>query len=123
MLLPYLAVMVDMIRKMPEFLPSVCYNSWLTWEDRKVVKNLLKENKVKILFVTPELFFSEISWHLITCNIKINLICIDEAHCLSQWSHSFRDAYALIAQSIKNMQSQDMVKSLEKITKLVEENP
>ena len=80
-LLPYLSVMVDMIRKVPAMIPSVCYNSWLTWEHRRVVLDLLRQNKIKILYVTPELFFSDISWHLIKYNIKINLCCIDEAHC------------------------------------------
>lgn len=121
-LLPFLSVMVDMIRKVPDFLPSICYNSWLTWEDRRTVKDLLTGGKIKLLFVTPELFCSDISWHLIKNNVKINMCCIDEAHCLSEWSHSFRHAYALIAQTIKNLQSEEVVESLNKICKLVDQD-
>jgi len=49
----------------------------------------LSEGKIKILFVTPERLVYEDLKKL----GKVGLICIDEIHCASEWSHNFRPAY------------------------------
>ncbi|WP_418263620.1 RecQ family ATP-dependent DNA helicase [Flavobacterium faecale] len=51
----------------------------------------------KFLYLSPERLQSE--WILERLkNIDINLIAIDEAHCVSQWGHDFRPAYLKISQ-------------------------
>ena len=50
----------------------------------------------KFLYVSPERLQTE--WILERIkNLPINLIAIDEAHCISQWGHDFRPAYLKIA--------------------------
>ena len=50
----------------------------------------------KFLYLSPERLQSE--WILERIkNLPINLIAIDEAHCVSQWGHDFRPAYLKIA--------------------------
>jgi ATP-dependent DNA helicase RecQ len=50
----------------------------------------------KFLYLSPERLQSD--WILERIkNLPINLITIDEAHCVSQWGHDFRPAYLKIA--------------------------
>lgn len=50
----------------------------------------------KFLYLSPERLQSD--WILDRIkNLPINLIAIDEAHCVSQWGHDFRPAYLKIA--------------------------
>jgi ATP-dependent DNA helicase RecQ len=50
----------------------------------------------KFLYVSPERLQSD--WILERIkNLPLNLITIDEAHCVSQWGHDFRPAYLKIA--------------------------
>ena len=50
----------------------------------------------KFLYVSPERLQQD--WVLERIkNLNINLVAIDEAHCISQWGHDFRPAYLKIA--------------------------
>ncbi|PWA05436.1 RecQ family ATP-dependent DNA helicase [Flavobacterium psychrotolerans] len=54
----------------------------------------------KFLYLSPERLQSD--WILERIkNLPLNLIAIDEAHCVSQWGHDFRPAYLKIS-SLKN---------------------
>jgi len=51
----------------------------------------------KFLYLSPERLQSD--WILERIkNLPVNLIAIDEAHCVSQWGHDFRPAYLKIVQ-------------------------
>ncbi|MFY0628022.1 MAG: RecQ family ATP-dependent DNA helicase [Reichenbachiella sp.] len=61
--------------------------------------DLLLENcvlgKVQFLYVSPERIKSEIFIERIK-RMKVGLLAIDEAHCISQWGYDFRPSYAEI---------------------------
>ena len=57
----------------------------------------------KFLYLSPERLQSD--WILDRIkNLPINLIAIDEAHCVSQWGHDFRPAYLKIFELKKHFQ-------------------
>lgn len=56
----------------------------------------------KFLYLSPERLQQELVQERIK-QMPVNLIAIDEAHCISQWGHDFRPAYRNIAQ-LRNLQ-------------------
>ena len=55
----------------------------------------LKFGKYKLLYLSPERLNSEFILNKLK-QIQVNLIAIDEAHCISEWGHDFRPSYRFI---------------------------
>lgn len=56
----------------------------------------IMENKYRIVYVTPELCTGDFGNEFllnIRNTLNVDLIAIDEAHCVSQWGHDFRTKY------------------------------
>ena len=67
-------------------------NSSLSYEEIINIQNKIQKNEIKILYVAPErLALNSFKEFLKT--IKISLIAVDEAHCISEWGHEFRPDY------------------------------
>ena len=59
----------------------------------------------QFIFISPEKILSDgyLEYLLKKYRSKIGLIVIDEAHCISQWGHTFRPAYKTIPLFIRNI--------------------
>lgn len=94
---PLIALMKDQVDSLKangvaaEFL-----NSSLTYPYQKMILENVRAGKIKILYVAPERIAEEGSLASITGNIKVSLIAIDEAHCISHWGHDFRPDYLVL---------------------------
>ena len=55
----------------------------------------LKFGNYKLLYLSPERLNSEFILNKLK-QIQVNLIAVDEAHCISEWGHDFRPSYRLI---------------------------
>ena len=60
-------------------------------ENNQTIKELL-DNRLKFLYVAPERFVNE-QFKSLLKEVNINFFVIDEAHCVSEWGHEFRDDY------------------------------
>lgn len=61
---------------------------------------MVRKRKVKILYVSPETLEGELVY-LINTLPPINFVCIDEVHCVSEWSHNFRTSYLVMDRLLK----------------------
>jgi len=90
---PLISLMKDQVDSLRDNGISAAYiNSSLNYEEISNVKNRLVDNKIRLLYVAPErLMMSQFLEFM--KQLKIGLIAIDEAHCISEWGHDFRPEY------------------------------
>lgn len=74
-------------------MPGALINSQLSYTQKREVIEAVQKKKIKVLYITPERLFLE---DLGKFGRKIGMICVDEIHCASEWSHNFRPAYLML---------------------------
>ncbi len=95
---PLIALMqdqVDVLRK--KNIPAAFINSTLSKQEREKRLNDFANGKIKLLYVTPERFRKPDFIEQIK-RTKIDLLAVDEAHCISEWGHDFRPDYSRIGE-------------------------
>ena len=100
---PLIALMKDQVQNLKKKgIPALSiYSGMSFWEVKKTLQNAAHGN-YKFLYVSPERLESALFLEYLPA-LPINLIAVDEAHCVSQWGYDFRPPYLRIAALRENL--------------------
>ncbi|WP_313468579.1 DNA helicase RecQ [Carnobacterium sp.] len=98
---PLISLMKDQVDALTELGISATYlNSTLSSVEMNERLKDASNGKYKLVYVAPERFQTEEIYYLMK-SVKISMIAIDEAHCISQWGHDFRPSYLSLCETIQ----------------------
>ena len=100
---PLVALMEDQVRGLTARGIAATYvASSIDGHQRRLREQGARDGKYKLLYCAPERLASEsFVDFLAACNL--DLIAVDEAHCISQWGHDFRPDYLRIGQTLRRL--------------------
>ncbi|HLL00356.1 MAG TPA: ATP-dependent DNA helicase RecQ [Myxococcaceae bacterium] len=100
---PLIALMKDQVEQLAaRGIPATFINSSLTELERAERMRRLRAREYKLVYVAPERLRSS-SFLDALSEVGLDLLAVDEAHCISQWGHDFRPDYAQLGQIRKRL--------------------
>ncbi|HTA82997.1 MAG TPA: ATP-dependent DNA helicase RecQ, partial [Bacteroidia bacterium] len=95
---PLIALMKDQVEFLvKKGIRAAMLHSFMTSREIDITLDNCIHGNFKFLYVSPERLNTDIFLARVQ-QMKVNLIAVDEAHCISQWGYDFRPAYLQIAE-------------------------
>ncbi len=94
---PLIALMKDQVDNLAKRgVPAAAVYSGMNRRALDIVLENACNGAYKLLYVSPERLFTELLRERLP-RMRLNLVAVDEAHCISQWGYDFRPPYLQIA--------------------------
>jgi len=106
---PLISLMKDQVAALKQAGVAAAYiNSSLTQRQLDMALENAAAGKYRIIYVTPERLETQRFINL-SQRMRISLIAVDEAHCISQWGQDFRPSYLAIPDYIDKLPARPRV--------------
>ena len=106
---PLISLMKDQVGTLNEAGIRAAYlNSSLSYAQYRKALSLARGYTYKIIYVAPERLMSD-EFLSFAKEMKISMVCVDEAHCVSQWGQDFRPHFLHIREFLKEMPQRPIV--------------
>jgi len=106
---PLISLMKDQVNALTQLgIKSAYINASLSEKQQNTVYAGARAGQYKIIYVAPERLLTP-AFTDFCSKVKISMLCIDEAHCVSHWGHDFRTAYLDISTFISSLDERPVV--------------
>ncbi|VEU40498.1 unnamed protein product [Pseudo-nitzschia multistriata] len=118
---PLISLIQDQLRSLPPRIPAATLSGSVSAAKTAAILDDIVRKRLKVLFVSPERLISpafrrlfNFRWNPDTKTKErkfpeISLLCIDEAHCVSQWAHNFRPCFLRFKGFLKVMKPKSVL--------------
>ncbi len=119
---PLIALMKDQVDRLRRMgISAAAIHSGISYHQVDIMLDNCVYGDIKFLYVAPERLATE-AFRLRVERMRINLIAVDEAHCISQWGYDFRPSYLRIAEVREKLPNVPVLALTASATKLVTED-
>jgi len=106
---PLIALMKDQVDSLKaRGLNAVLINSSISLDEVKSAVKEIESGKTHIIYMAPEGLKNKYLNDLFA-KITLDIVAVDEAHCVSEWGHDFRPHYRLIKDFIASLKTRPSV--------------
>ncbi len=106
---PLISLMKDQVNALTQVgIDATFINSSLTDGQISLTLDRARNGAYKLIYVAPERLLTK-DFLEVAKNLKISMLTVDEAHCISQWGQDFRPSYAKIPMFIEELSYRPIV--------------
>ena len=119
---PLIALMEDQVDELKRRgIAAIAIHSGMSYRELDIALDNCIYGKIKFLYLSPERLLTELFQERLK-RMKVCLVAVDEAHCISQWGYDFRPPYLQIAELREIISSVPFIALTASATKLVQED-
>ncbi|KAI1309213.1 ATP-dependent DNA helicase recQ [Xylaria venustula] len=108
---PLIALMKDQVDALQRRgIAAACLDSTKTYDEQKIINASIQDGHLRLLYCAPERLNNEgfvESMKFVPGGVR--LVAVDEAHCISEWGHSFRPDYLKVARFVSEIKAERVI--------------